>query len=200
MLMDLAIFEPNHMGRRVYDRFLKSAERKLTTAEIEVARALARAFFSVFRLHARHEAAGVWLEDLLNGGPLIWVVDEGMEKSARDGLCFAARIFNVGDFHAGLGIIIPLDEDEVADYQALSEDFKAGKRLRPFAPLVYREAILSNVLKILNRAMAEMNPEELDQLGEMIQELDADLSEAMELGATQPRLQGLPAPKQRKRA
>lgn len=200
MLMDLALFEPNQSGRRTYDRFLKSAARKVAPADQQVARALGGAFFSVFRVQAHHEIAGVWLEDLLNSGPLIWVVDEGMEASAPDGLCFAARIFNAGDFHAGLGIIVPLDAESVADYQALAEDPDAERARGSFAMLAYREAILGNVLKILNNAMADMSQDDLDQLGDLMLDLDIDLPGMLELDAGQPHLPALPPPQLRKRA
>jgi hypothetical protein len=200
MLMDVALFEPNQSGKRTYDRFLKAAGRKLAPAELEVARALQGAYFSVFRIQSRHETAGLWLEDLLNDGPPIWIVDEGMEASGPDGLCFAARVFNAGGFHAGLGIILPLDAESVADYQALAEDPEAEVARGAFAVLAYREAILGNVLKILNRAMADMSQDDLDQLSELMLDLDVDLPGVLELEADQPSLPALPAPRQRKRA
>jgi hypothetical protein len=193
MLMDVALFEPNQSGKRTYDRFVKGSARKLAPEDQTVARFLESAFFSIFRVEARHDAAGLWLEDLLNDGPPIWIVDEGMEASARDGLCFAARLFNAGDFHAGLGIIIPLDDDSIEDYMALAEDPETDVANGVFAPLVYREAILGNVLKILNNVMAEMDPADLDQLTELMLDLDLD----------PPTLPALPAPqpaRMRKRA
>jgi hypothetical protein len=186
MVMDVGLFEPNQSGKRVYNRFLKSAGRKLPPADQQVAQALRGAFFSVFRVVSRHETAGIWLEDLLNDGPRIWIVDEAMEKSMPDGICFATRIFNAGDFHAGLGIAIPLSDEEVADYQALARDPAAEVAPGAFAPLAYREVILGNMLDVLQDAIADLSPAELGKLGELMLDL--------------PVLPGLPVPQLRKRA
>jgi hypothetical protein len=56
-------------------------------------RAHGKAFFSVFRVTGRHEAAGVWAEDVMNGSRRIWILDEGLEKSAPAGLTFGMRLF-----------------------------------------------------------------------------------------------------------
>lgn len=181
MLMDVALFEANQSGHRTYDRFLKgAAARKLSPEDQKVARDLQGAFFSIFRVDARHETAGLWLEDLLNGGPRIWIVDEGMEASASIDLCFGARLFNAGEYHAALGILLPLDDESVEDYT----DLKKEEPKRSLAPVAYREAILANVLEILNSVMAEMDPADLDQLSDLMMELDVDL----------PTLPALPAP------
>jgi hypothetical protein len=192
MLMDVAIFEPNHLGNRVFDRFLKGAGRKLSPENQKVAQALGSAFFSIFQVTGRHEQAGLCLEDLLNGAR-IWIVDEGLEASASDGMCFAARIFDAGDFHAGLGIMLPLSDEDVEEYLALKDDgFRKVVNGR-FAPMAYRDFILGNMLEMLNNAMADMSPDDLNRLGELMLELDVDL----------PSLPALPAPRSagtRKRA
>jgi hypothetical protein len=111
MVADVALFEPNQRGRRVFDRFLEIEARRLTPADLELARYMAGAFFSIFRLAARHDTAGVWLEDLLEGDRRLWLVDEALEASAPDGLVFGMRLFEAGPFHAGFGIVAPADEE-----------------------------------------------------------------------------------------
>jgi hypothetical protein len=113
MLADVALFEPNQRGRRAFDRFLDAEARRLAPADLEVARRMAGAFFSIFRLAARHEAAGVRLEDLLEADRQLWLVDEGLETSAPDGLVFGMRLFDAGPFHAGFGIVAPADQETV---------------------------------------------------------------------------------------
>jgi hypothetical protein len=113
MLADVALFEPNQRGRRAYDRFLETAARRLAPADLGLAQCMAAAFFSIFRLAARHEAAGVWLEDLLDGDRRLWLVDEGLEASAPDGLVFGMRLFDAGPFHAGFGLVAPADTETV---------------------------------------------------------------------------------------
>jgi hypothetical protein len=69
------------------------------------------AFFSLFRFSARHEVAGVWLEDLLDGNRSLWLMDEGTEASAPTEGVFGMRLFDAGEFHVGFGIVVPSDEE-----------------------------------------------------------------------------------------
>jgi hypothetical protein len=69
------------------------------------------AFFSLFCCPARHETAGVWLDDLLDGNRSLWLMDEGMEASAPTGETFGMRLFDAGAFHVGFGIAAPADEE-----------------------------------------------------------------------------------------
>jgi hypothetical protein len=113
MLVDVALFEPNQRGRRAFDRFLADEALRLAPADLDPAQRMAGAFFSIFRFAARHETAGVWLEDLLEGDRRLWLVDEGLEASAPDGTVFGMRLFDAGPFHAGFGIVAPVDGETV---------------------------------------------------------------------------------------
>src|SRR3954447_26792058 len=62
MLVDVALFEPNQRGRRAYDRFLAKEGGHLDPADRVLAERMAAAWFSIFRLAERHDAAGLWLE------------------------------------------------------------------------------------------------------------------------------------------
>jgi hypothetical protein len=84
-LQDVALFEPNQRGTRAYDRFLKRADEVLEPAELPLARAIRRETFSVFRIAGRHEAAGIWLEDLFADNRRLWMLDEGLETNASKG-------------------------------------------------------------------------------------------------------------------
>jgi hypothetical protein len=113
MLVDVALFEPNQRGRRAFDRFLEGEARRLAPADLELAQRMAGASFSIFRSAARHEAAGVWLEDLLEGERRLWLMDEALEASAPAGAAFGMRLFDAGPFHAGFGIVVPADEETI---------------------------------------------------------------------------------------
>ena len=113
MLVDIALFEPNQRGRRAFDRFLADEVLRLAPADLELTRRMAGAFFSIFRFAARHETAGVWLEDLLEGDRRLWLMDEALEASAPDGVVFGMRLFDAGPFHAGFGIVVPADEETI---------------------------------------------------------------------------------------
>ncbi len=113
MLVDVALFEPNQRGRRAFDRFLEDKGGQLGAADRALAERMAAAWFSVFRLAGRHEAAGLWLEDLLDNNRRLWLVDEGLEVSAPDELTLAMRLFDAGPFHAGFGIIVQPDQETI---------------------------------------------------------------------------------------
>jgi hypothetical protein len=40
----------------------------------------------------KHETAGVWLDDLLDGNRRLWLMDEAMEATAPTGMTFGARL------------------------------------------------------------------------------------------------------------
>jgi hypothetical protein len=111
MLSDVALFEPNQRGRRAFDVFLSGKALQLDAADFELVQRMGNAFFSLFRCTARHEVAGVCLEDLLDGDRKIWLMDESMESSASTNGAFGMRVFDAGDFHVGFGIAVPSDDE-----------------------------------------------------------------------------------------
>ena len=74
---------------------------------------MAGAWFSIFRVAAHHEAAGLWFEDLLDGNRRLWLVDKALEASAKDGVVLAMRLFDAGPFHAGFGVMVVPDEETI---------------------------------------------------------------------------------------
>jgi hypothetical protein len=110
MLSDMALFEPNQRGRRAFDVFLSGKALQFDAADLQLAQQMRKAFFSLFRRTARHETAGVWLEDLLDGNRKVWLMDESMESSAATNGAFGMRVFDAGDFHVGFGIAVPSDD------------------------------------------------------------------------------------------
>jgi hypothetical protein len=113
MLSDVALFEPNQRGRRAYDHFLSKRATQFGTAERALAEGMAGAFFSLFRNVGPHEAAGIWLEDLLAHDRRLWLMDETLEVTATDGMTFGMRVFDAGPFHAGFGIAAPVDAETI---------------------------------------------------------------------------------------
>ncbi len=114
MFVDVALFEPNQRGRRAFERFLAEKGEQLDITDRALAQRMTRAFFSVFRVAERHEAAGLWLEDLLDENRRLWLVDKSLEPSAPEGAILGMRLFDAGPFHAGFGIIVAPDEDTIA--------------------------------------------------------------------------------------
>jgi len=77
MVSDIALFESNQRGRRAFDRFLAAQALQLEAVDFEVARRMSGAFFSLFRCAGRHDAAGIWLDDLLEGDRRLWLMAQG---------------------------------------------------------------------------------------------------------------------------
>lgn len=157
MLADVALFVPNQRGNRAYDRFLSRAARALSPEDQSIAQAMSKAYFSLFQISGRHPAAGLWLDDLLADKRRIWMMDESLEASASDGLLFAARLFDAGDFHAGFGIILPLDEASAHEYRALSTNPAFSPEGRRFVPLVYHDAIYCTASEDIDEMILALN-------------------------------------------
>jgi hypothetical protein len=111
MLSDIALFEPNQRGRRAFDVFLGDKARRLDATDFELAQRMGKAFFSLFRCTARHEIAGVRVDDLLDSNRSLWLMDESMEASAPTEGAFGMRLFDAGQFHVGFGIVVPSDDE-----------------------------------------------------------------------------------------
>ena len=111
MLVDVALFEPNRRRRRAFDRFLAARGERSGAADRALAERMAGAWFSLFRVSGRHEAAGLWLEDRLEGDRRLWLMDEALEASAPEGAILGMRLFDAGPFHAGFGIIVEPDQE-----------------------------------------------------------------------------------------
>lgn len=113
MLGDVALFEPNQGGRRAFDRFLSDKAPQLDAADFELAQRMGKAFFSLFRCKGKHEVAGIWLEDLLDEGRSLWLMDESAEVFVPAGATFGMRLFDAGAFSVGFGLLPPVDEETI---------------------------------------------------------------------------------------
>jgi hypothetical protein len=141
ILCDIALMEPNQRGRRVYDRFLEDGAVHLDAGDQEIARRMAAASFSIFQVTGWHDAAGVWLDDLLVAGRRLWLVDEGLEASAPEGLTIAMRVFDAGPFHAGFGIVVMPDPELIEFCAAAASRGQPLPVRRSLAAAFYGEAI-----------------------------------------------------------
>lgn len=165
MMTDVALFERNQRGRRVFDRFLTGKARGMSAPDLALAHRMAEsATFSMFRYAGPHEAAGVWLEDMLHRPRRLWLVDRAMESAGfSEGLVVAMRVFEADAFHAGFGIVIPVDPET---YQLCFECAERGQPM-PFrhslAAAIYGDALADEEVP-MNQATAEMMEDILDRL------------------------------------
>jgi hypothetical protein len=158
MVADLALFQPNQRGIRAYDRFLRDPGQALDAGDFDLTHRMAGAHFSVFRVIRRHDLAGVWVEDVITPGEPIWVLDQGLEVSAPDGLEFGLRIFDAGEFHAGFGIVVPADP-EITEFCA--QAIARGNRLpvrHSLAATLYADAIWDEWMRVEEEDASEPRP------------------------------------------
>jgi hypothetical protein len=99
-----------------------------------------------------HEAAGLWLEDLLAGKPRLWLVDEALEASAPDDAIIGLRLFDAGLFHAGFGIIVAPDAETL--------DFCLAAKERG-EPMPFRHSLAATLYGDHLRANAPPGPADL---------------------------------------
>ncbi|WP_048442223.1 hypothetical protein [Methylobacterium variabile] len=151
MLCDVALFEPNQRGRRVFDGFLRDRLAALGPPEQDIARRMGGAFVSIFRVAERHAQAGLWLEDLLTAGRRLWLLDESLEASVPQGLVIGMRLFEAGPFHAGFGIIVEPREDLVAFCTQAARGDRLPVR-HSLAAALYADDIMARSLTVVSAA------------------------------------------------
>src|SRR5579864_4135799 len=89
---DLAIFTAEPGRSRAIDRYARSVQLAPGSDEASVLAAMCRARFSIISIERRHETAGLIAKDLLRGTEH-WLVDFGLEGSARNGYVMATRLY-----------------------------------------------------------------------------------------------------------
>ncbi|WP_375465524.1 hypothetical protein [uncultured Methylobacterium sp.] len=156
MLCDVALFEPNQRRRRVIDGFLARHIDTVAPTDREVARRLGSAFLSIFRVAGWHEAGGVWLDDLLDAERRIWLMDEGLEASAPEGLVVALRVFDAGPFHCGFGIVVQPDEEAVAFCTAAAVRGHPMPVRHSLAAALYGDAIVRSAAPVAVEALMDL--------------------------------------------
>lgn len=155
MLVDVALVEANQRGRCAFDRFLAERGERLGAADRALAERMAGAWFSIFRVAGRHEAAGLWLEDMLEADRRLWLVDEALEAAAPAGAIFGMRLVDAGPFHAGSGIIV------APDAETLDVCLEAKER---GGPLPFRHSLAATLYGDRLRADAPPGPVDIAML------------------------------------
>ena len=103
---DLAIYASAPGGINMIHRYVQEKQGLLTEKDGRVLDAMAHAQFSIYRVERKHEIAGMWLADMLNGGE-IWLMDKGLEANAKPGMVFGTRLFKPDDFWMTTGLAVP---------------------------------------------------------------------------------------------
>jgi hypothetical protein len=119
LVSDLAVQGRAAGSIRAIDRYARATSETLDDFDRDLLEALRRSWFSVFRFTARHPVAGWYVEDILLGRTGLWLMNEALERSAREGMGLGARVFEFGGFVVSTGGAAPLTDilmDDLADH------------------------------------------------------------------------------------
>jgi hypothetical protein len=145
LVFDLMVHAPKGTRSRAIDRYRKATPLAPDSDEARVLEAMCRARFSLWQVERRHETAGLVVLDLLRQTE-VWLVDEGLEQSAREGMSMASRLYMPEDFAMTAGVIVPIDRDIVEEALDISlirtpKDPDALASDPRFAMALYRAAL-----------------------------------------------------------
>lgn len=145
LVYDLAIYAAKPDRSRAIDRYARTTHLPQDSDEMRVLQAMCRAQFSIWRIERRHHIYGLVVRDLLRQIEL-WLVDEGMTASVRNGLRFAGRLSHLERFTITNGVAVPvvgaLMEQTIADAVARgSKDPEHASETTNFAAEIYRAAL-----------------------------------------------------------
>ncbi|KJB90728.1 hypothetical protein [Skermanella aerolata] len=110
LVSDLAIYGRVAGSTRAIDRYARAVSGSLDAFDRELVEALSRSWFSIVRFAARHPVAGWYVDDLLLERTGLWLMNEALEQSAREGMSLGTRLFEVGGFVLSTGAAAPLTD------------------------------------------------------------------------------------------
>jgi hypothetical protein len=151
LIFDLAVHTAKPGRSRAIDRYARAAALPRGTEEAFTLETMRAARFSIWRIERHHEVAGLIVRDMLRARDT-WLVDEGLAASTEPGFAFAARLCCPDEFAMTCGVIVPVDEDLMAqvvsdgigwlphsDLDRLADDPR-------FATAIYRAALSEGVM------------------------------------------------------
>jgi hypothetical protein len=150
LVFDLALYTAKEHRSRALDRYARATRLPPSSDAARMLEAMRHARFSVWRINQRHETTGLIITDVLREAE-VWLVDEQLETSAPEGLCFAGRICQPDDFAMSCGVVVPVYRELLEE---VTLDMLAWRRGDPervaedprFAIAIYRAAIESGIL------------------------------------------------------
>ena len=95
--LDLALYQLGEDGINAAAHELEQWPDPISADERCVFDAMSQSLFSVFEVIGPHDVTGGMLQDLL-GGEEVWVVDRGLEETAKAGLRLATRLIRPDEF------------------------------------------------------------------------------------------------------
>jgi hypothetical protein len=145
LLYDLAIYTAKPGRSRAIERYARMTQLSHESDELRMLEAMCGAQFSIWRIERRHHIYGLIVTDLLREME-IWLVDEALTASARNGLSFAGRLCHLEPFAITNGVAVPilgaLMERVVADVMARRRrDLEHTSGTANLAAEIYRAAL-----------------------------------------------------------
>jgi hypothetical protein len=150
LAFDLALYTAPPGRSRGIERYARSVAVPTGSDDAEVLQAMCQARFSVWQVERRHETAGLIVRDLMREDSL-WLVDEGLEQTAPEGMSVAMRVITLETFAMTCGVIVPIDGmllDEVFEevLGRLRGEADAIANDRRFATALYRKAVQEGLM------------------------------------------------------
>jgi len=140
---DLAVYSTRPGKISPVERYRRLSKFAAGSEDDLMLDAMCRSRFSLFLVKRRHLATGLILEDLLRQEE-VWLMDEGLEQSAPDGIFLASRVTKPDAFHMTTGAPFPMTRDAIDDVAAVFPSPDAsladGADVK-FVETVYRSAI-----------------------------------------------------------
>jgi len=115
LVSDLAFYGCVAGSSRAIDRYAKSVFESLDAFDRELVEALRRSWFSIVRFTSRHPVAGWSVDDLRLGRTGLWLMNEGLERSAHEGFGLGARVFEFRGFLLATGGAAPIPDTLMDD-------------------------------------------------------------------------------------
>src|SRR4051812_28919050 len=150
LAFDLALYTAPPGRSRGIERYARATAVPSESEDEAVLQAMCQARFSVWQVERRHETAGLIMQDLMREKSL-WLVDEGLEQTAVEGMSVAMRVITPEAFAMTCGVIVPVDAmllDEVFEevLGRIRGEADAIANDRRFATAIYRRAILDGLM------------------------------------------------------
>jgi len=150
LLADLAVYSARPGKAAPVERYRKTKSYAAGSTEAVMLDAMCDWRFSLFVVRRPHRTAGLVLYDLFRQED-VWLMDEGLEKTAPAGMALASRVTKPDAFHMTTGAALPLGEADLEETAALFSDgganpFVDGGRNVKFVETVYRAAVTHSLL------------------------------------------------------
>lgn len=153
LAFDLAVYAARPGKTPPIERYRRTAGFPAGSDEAIMLDAMSRSRFSLFVVKRRHAAAGLVLEDLFQGRE-IWLMDEGFEKTAPEGMAIASRVTEPAAYHMTTGAAVPISPGALEDV-VLNFPFRDGNASLEegtnveFIEAVYRATVTWGLMKTM---------------------------------------------------